>query len=368
MVISAFAEEETYTIAPIGSRVNFTVTHGLNDTRQPELYIFFTMNNTWQLYNEIVMSNLQKSGCVISLFSGAGGLDLGFKAAGLKPDVCFELDQFAVATLQANNPDMVTKCIDINNLATAPDIKTEVRNLSGYTGEKVLAVIGGPPCQSFSTAGKRMGFNDPRGRLVLSYLTIVEALSPEYCVFENVRGITSMHVTPGDTTSQLLVDFIVDKLKSLGYYLAYGILNAADYGVAQKRERFVIIGCRSKLVPLPKPTHSKQPTNNLKAWITLGDAIKHLEHVIAPTLAFSPATQTIMQSIPEGGNWRNLNVRDQKLVMGGAFLSGGGNVGFFRRLTYDQPAPTLVTSPVQKATVHKNLIKVEHSQRSPEIA
>jgi DNA (cytosine-5)-methyltransferase 1 len=196
-----------------------------------------------------------------------------------------------------------------------------------------------------------LGLNDPRGRLVLSYLKIVDALRPEFCVFENVRGIMSMRIDPQEDTSLPLVDYIVSFLQGIGYKISSGVLNAADFGVPQKRERFVILGCRSEKVPLPQPTHGKDCELTHKPWVTLADTIRPLENVPSPCTTFSPQTMSVMQRIPEGGNWRDLPLRDQKKFLGGAFHSGGGKVGFFRRLSYSEPAPTLVTSPVQKATL-----------------
>ena len=225
---------------------------------------------------------------IVSLFSGAGGLDVGFSLAGLEPDICFEWDSDAVETLKHNHPKVNVIKQDINALAASENIEAEVRRLTGFSGKKFLAVIGGPPCQAFSTAGHRLGMNDPRGRLVLSYLEIVDALRPEFCVFENVRGITSMHIDPQEKASLPLVDYIVNYLEGLGYQVSSDVINAADYGVAQKRERFVLIGCLSKKVSLPLRTHAKAGDLSLKPWVSLGDAIRPLERVPSLCANLSP--------------------------------------------------------------------------------
>jgi DNA (cytosine-5)-methyltransferase 1 len=125
-----------------------------------------------------------------------------------------------------------------------------------------------------------------------------------------------------------------------------------NYGVPQFRERFIIIGSRDKEdVFIPMPTHFQLHQSKGHRWLVLRDAIGDLEDAPGPCGSFSPERLRYLRAVPEGGNWRSLPDRVKPEAMGGAYLSGGGKVGFFRRLSYSQPSPTLVTSPVQKASM-----------------
>lgn len=148
------------------------------------------------------------------------------------------------------------------------------------------------------------------------------------------------------------MDVILSEFNKLGYKTVYGILDAVNYGVPQFRERFVLIGSRdNEDIFLPFPTHFQMHQDPQYRWRTLQDTIKDLEYDCGECAAFSKDRLAYLRLVPEGGNWRDLPEDIRKEAMGGAYGSGGGKVGFYRRLSYSQPSPTLVTSPVQKATM-----------------
>lgn len=292
---------------------------------------------------------------VISLFSGAMGLDIGLEKAGLHVVIGQDFDAACVATMRANGHRVLAG--DIRQI-TAEDLLA----LTGMQRGEPFLICGGPPCQPFSTAGKRLGINDPRGSLFMDFIRMIDYIRPRFFIMENVKGIMSAplkHVPlaerdKNDPEQQLgtVLDVILSEFGKLGYKTVYGILDAVNYGVPQFRERFVLIGSRDhEDIFLPLPTHFQRHQNSEYRWATLRSAIEDLEDNCGECTAFSPERLAILHMVPEGGNWRNLPIEVQKTALGGAFSSGGGKVGFFRRLSYNQPSPTLVTSPVQKATM-----------------
>lgn len=285
---------------------------------------------------------------VISFFSGAMGLDLGLEQAGLQVILGQDFEPACLDTMAANG-----------RLALGGDIRQiqaqDVMSVAGVVPGEIFLVCGGPPCQPFSTAGKRLGINDPRGSLFMDYIRMIDAIRPRFFVMENVKGIMSskLNLAPGEDTHGMttVLDVILHEFGKLGYQTVYGILDAVNYGVPQFRERFVLIGSRDgEDVFLPFPTHFQMHQEPGYRWRTLRDAIGSLTNA-GPCEAFSPERMKYLHLVPEGGNWKSLPETLRPAAMGGAYASGGGKVGFYRRLSYDQPSPTLVTSPVQKATM-----------------
>lgn len=216
----------------------------------------------------------------------------------------------------------------------------------------VFAVVGGPPCQAFSTAGKRLGTQDLRGSLYSEFLKVVSSIRPRFFVMENVKGLSSMHVDPSDKGSPLLLDLMLAEFAAAGYGTIHGLVDAVHYGSPEFRERLIIIGTRDgEEVFLPRPTHFPLHQHPQLRWRTLREAIGDLEGSSMPCAKFSPRVRKYLAMVPEGGNWRSLPSSHIREAMGGAYSSGGGKSGFFRRLSYLEPSPTLVTSPVQKATM-----------------
>ena len=251
----------------------------------------------------------------------------------------------------------------------------DLLNAGGIGAGELALLSGGPPCQPFSTAGKRMSLVDPRGSLFGRYLQLVSELTPRFFVIENVRGLVSaaLRHRPLDLRggghlplradeelgSLLKLAVLPEMTGRLGYEVSFGLVNAADYGVPQARDRVVFIGSRdhelagASIDELMPPTHTRSSPNGLSPWLTLRDALKGL-HDDGPRMGYSPARKRIFDSIPEGRNWRY--IRDElgdaalRDAMGGAYDSTGGRVGFWRRLAWHKVSPTLPTSPVQKAT------------------
>lgn len=299
---------------------------------------------------------------VISLFSGAMGLDLGLEKAGLDIKIGQDFDPWCAKTAFTNNKTFILG--DIRKLiAEDPSCKFLLEPAGLIPGE-AFAVVGGPPCQPFSTAGKRLGTNDPRGSLFMEFIHVIRKVRPRFFVMENVKGLLSAaikHIPINDRNGKpqdpdelpgSVFEVIRETFQELGYKMVYGVLDASHYGVPQFRERLVIVGSRDhEDIFLPVPTHFQYHQNINYRWVTLRDAIEDLEDNPGLCATFSQERLNYLRQIPMGGNWRNLPPGVVELAMGGAFHSGGGKVGFYRRLDYDQPAPTLVTSPVQKATM-----------------
>lgn len=286
---------------------------------------------------------------VVSLFSGAMGLDLGLIDAGLTVAVCQEFDKWCAETIRKNKHRVVEG--DIRKLIQDDPKCNFLLKPAKLKQNAVFAVVGGPPCQSFSTAGKRKGVEDERGMLYNQFIHVVSTLRPRFFVMENVKGLASMPRDPNDKKSPPLLEQILAEFKTLGYHTVHGVLDAVHYGTPQFRERLVIVGSRDKeAIFLPSPTHFHMHQNANMRWKTLGDAIGDLEEG-GPYSTFSSKVTQYLKLIPEGGNWRSLPPASAKAAMGGAYESGGGKVGFYRRLTYTEPSPTLVTSPNQKATM-----------------
>lgn len=292
---------------------------------------------------------------VISLFSGAMGLDIGLEKAGLHVRIGQDFDAHCVETMRINGHNVLGG--DIRNIAPE-DLLSKV----GLSVGEPFLICGGPPCQPFSTAGKRLGINDPRGSLFMDFIRMIDYIRPRFFIMENVKGIISSPLKPvspekrdpDDPDQQLgtVLDVILAEFKKLGYKTVYGVLDAVNYGVPQFRERFILIGSRDgEDIFLPFPTHFQMHQDQTYRWRVLSDAIKDLEDDPRECASFSQDRLQYLRMVPEGGNWRSLPFGVVEKAMGGAYHSGGGKVGFYRRLSYAQPSPTLVTSPVQKATM-----------------
>lgn len=292
---------------------------------------------------------------VISLFSGAMGLDIGLGKAGLNVVMGQDFDRSCVDTMKANGHNVLGG--DIREM--------EPQQLLNITGLKVgepFLICGGPPCQPFSTAGKRLGINDPRGSLFMDFIRMIDYIKPRFFVMENVKGIMSAplkHVplserdeNDSEQKAGTVLDVILSEFNKLGYKTVYGVLDAVNYGVPQFRERFVLIGSRdAEDVFLPIPTHFQMHQSSEYRWRTVGDVISDLELDKGECASLSEDRKKFLHMIPEGGNWRDLPKDLIPTAMGGAYESGGGKAGFYRRLSYNQPSPTVVTSPIQKATM-----------------
>lgn len=297
----------------------------------------------------------------LSFFSGALGLDLGLEKAGFKPLLVCENDKFCISTIRKNKPD-VPLIEDIRDYSVS-----DIRSVAGI-GEKdsVDLVIGGPPCQAFSTAGARKSFEDDRGNVFIKYLEIATDLNAKFIVIENVRGLLSAplkhrpHNQRGEGFPPLIEDerpggalkYILSFLEGKGYGISFNLYNSANYGTPQIRERVVIVASRDgKKLPYLNPTHSDDPKWGLPQWNTFESATSTLSRCDNEECAeFPEGRLKYYRMIGPGGNWKSLPIDLQKEAMGNAYNSGGGKTGFFRRLAWDRPSPTLLTSPTMPAT------------------
>ena len=289
----------------------------------------------------------------ISLFSGAMGLDIGLMEAGIRIEIGQDFDAFCVQTMQFNGHRGLLG--DIREIE--PDDILDRTTLS--VGQPFL-ICGGPPCQPFSTAGKRLGINDPRGSLFKDFVRMIDAMKPRFFVMENVKGLMSAMLKDesGNNTKIKVLDIILEEFHKLHYKTVYGVLDAVNYGVPQFRERFLLVGSRdNEDIFMPVPTHFHVHQDPEYRWRTLGNTIRDLEDTPGECESFSEKRLRYLRMVPEGGNWRDLPQDFIPEAMGGAYESGGGKVGFYRRLSYSQPSPTVVTSPVQKATMMCHPIK-----------
>lgn len=292
---------------------------------------------------------------VVDLFSGCGGLSEGFRQAGF--NLIAANDNWPVASRTFQNNHKIEPIV-----GSIEDMGIYGKLLAAAKGADV--VVGGPPCQSFSTAGKRLSVKDPRGNLVLDFIRFVNDIKPKAFVMENVRGILSAAIKhrpleerkngiPLSKDEELgsALKFILSEFKRTGYNVTYGLLNSADYGVPQKRQRVFFLGAKNGVtIDIPKKTHSDKGSYGIKKWTTFGDATKDLKENKPEHMTYSDEKKRIFDLVPPGGNWRSLPKDMHKEVLGGAYGSGGGKVGFFRRLSFGEPSPTLMTSPIQKGT------------------
>lgn len=209
----------------------------------------------------------------VDLFCGAGGFTEGFKkAGGFKTVLAVDSDQQAINTFSHNHPEINAICEDVSNLSAA--------TLSFLIKDSVDVVIGGPPCQGFSLAGRRLP-EDPKNQLFREYVRIVKTLNPELIIFENVVGLISMQ-------NGSVLEAICEEFTAIGYIISFDILNAANYGVAQARSRFILIGRRSGgQIKMPAISHSEQNNNasfdlfssELKPYISVKEALSNLPEI-----------------------------------------------------------------------------------------
>ncbi|MCI9365853.1 MAG: DNA cytosine methyltransferase [Clostridia bacterium] len=200
----------------------------------------------------------------IELFAGSGGLGTGFLNAGFNIISANDIWEPAAKTYIANHPNVRYIVKDITDLTG-----NELLENTGYIKEDIDVIIGGPPCQGFSTLGKRF-IDDPRNKLFREYVRIVDEISPSFFVMENVLGILSME-------KGKVLENIIKAFNDIHYNVEYKILNAAEFGIPQQRERVIFIGTKTnKAILYPKETHTLNGAPNLEKALTLWEAISDL--------------------------------------------------------------------------------------------
>ncbi len=310
------------------------IRHPINDYRVYPIESLKQFENLGFLFDneaDKVRIKARRKFKVLELFAGAGGLALGLEKAGLECVLLNEIDKDACRTLRANRPNWNVAEGDVSLL-----------DFTSYQG-KVDVVTGGFPCQAFSYAGKKLGFEDVRGTLFYQFARAVKETQPLIAVGENVRGLITHD--QGRTVATM-----VDILNELGYdVVPPRVLKAIFHRVPQKRERMIMVALRRDAnlqFEFPKPS---------KKLYTLKDALKKGDLFDADVpksegQKYPKRKKEILDEVPPGGYWRDLPIDLQKEYMLKSFYLGGGKTGMARRMSWDEPSLTLTCSPAQKQT------------------
>lgn len=269
----------------------------------------------------------------IELFAGGGGLALGMEKAGFQHVLLNEFDKHACATLRKNRPNWNIVEGDVHEV-----------DFSAFH-HKVDLLSGGFPCQAFSYAGNKAGFEDARGTLFFELARAVKEIQPRVFVGENVKGLCTHDNGHTFVTIQQIIN-------ELDYTLMpVEVLKAVQYQVPQKRERLFLVAVRNDLVDKAKFAYPS-PYHRV---VTLRDAFYQgdLFTTDVPQSAgqeYPQRKKEIMKLVPMGGNWKDLPEDIQREYMKGSFELGGGKTGIARRLSLDEPSLTLTCAPAMKQT------------------
>lgn len=265
------------------------------------------------------MAGQNKKLTIIDLFSGVGGLSLGFEQLGF--DILFanDNDRWISETFKANHPNTEFYCGDVKDLSAA-DIKKRIKN------KHVNVLVAGIPCQSFSMAGYRIrkdvdNVNDPRHFLFRKFIEIASGLKPDIVLIENVKGILSSH--EGSIKKE-----IIDELEKIGYSVECRLLNAADYGVPQTRERVIFIGNRihkKNIYPIKTHENKHEP---------VGKFLKNIVSLNHEPRVLTGITLQRVKLIKPGENWTSLPKKMQ---------TKSRHSGAFGRIDPNKPSRTLTT-------------------------
>lgn len=307
---------------------------------------------------------------VISLFSGAGGLDIGLEQAGFDTVLCIENDINCRTTLKHNRPNWKVFDTSIkykngeNSIREPGNIRdidvNEVLDFIDAKPREITLVVGGAPCQPFSNMGKKQGQHDEKnGDLFLEFVRMVRGIKPKAFIFENVAGITqNKHMD--------VLGYMIKNFEGSGYGISSAILNAANYGVPQRRERFFLIGIQNCENPaFPLPTHSKddktwdsfvrdldnKPVYNPKKWLSVSEAFKKLPHNYKKrndyaVMNISPKVVERMKYISQGENFKVLPMDMRPNCWKNGKHQGNDTFG---RLIADLPAVTIRTAAYNPA-------------------
>lgn len=293
------------------------------------------------LYRRAMSPKMQDAPKAIALFSGCGGLSLGFAAAGFKLVGHVEIDDSANKIYSANFSDSRLLGTDICDIT-----ESQIQAWKKEFG-RIDVVIGGPPCQGFSLAGKRDP-DDARNHLFKYYSSIVSLLHPKAFVFENVRLLTSMKTADG----RLFIDCIYDSFSKAGYRLSKKEINMADYGVPQSRERVVIVGVRNDIdvcFNFPMATHQINADTlslfEMPRQVSFRDATCDLIHLESGDVSDDPLHWAIvhpehvirwLKDVPEGCSAHENANPDLR-------PPSGFNTTY-KRIKWDEPCSTITTN------------------------
>ncbi len=279
---------------------------------------------------------------VIDLFCGCGGLSYGFEKAGFDILLGIDNDSKALETFKLNHKNSKSICGDITNITYEKDIKPLIGN------KTIDVIIGGPPCQGMSLSGPRQ-FEDPRNKLYLSYIRLVDEIRPKAFVIENVPGLVGLF-------GGKIKDSIIEKFTDMGYKIKHEILCAADYGVPQNRRRVVFVGmkngdfdypekkdgivsCEMALSDLPtleneigidEMKYISKPLNEYQKLMRKKSKVVK-NHVAAQ---HSEKVQKIISLVPDGGNYKDLPEE---------YINSRNFHVAWTRFASNKPAPTIDT-------------------------
>lgn len=284
-------------------------------------------------WDEQMQTKPKRNYTAIELFAGGGGLALGMHKAGFKHLLLNELDHSACETLRHNQPNWNVVEQDVHSVDFTP-----------FAGQ-VDFISGGFPCQAFSYAGEKRGFEDARGTLFFELARAVRETRPKVFMGENVRGLFTHD---SGRTLQTIKDVITD----LGYTLIEPrVLKAIQYMVPQKRERLILIAIRNDIAPYVQ-FHWPDPYPYV---LTLRDAfykgiLYDCDVPLSVGQKYPTRKREIMDMVPMGGDWRDLPPNIQVEYMKGSLHLEGGKTGVARRLSLDEPSLTLTCAPAMKQT------------------
>jgi len=315
------------------------------------------------------------------------GLEIGLeKTERFSTVACVESEQAFCESIRANKAGgRLGESLRVFERDIRDVDPQEILTKTGLVPGEIDLLSGGPPCQSFSTAGRRGTVQDPRGTLLWEFLRFVKVLKPRFFLMENVRGLLSAALRhrpiaerpekggcpldpeeePGSVVRLFAKE--LQEMADVAYHMDCFEVNAVNYGAPQLRERALFIGNRyNAIVDFPGPTHgaplghgsidNEQESlfgdikRELHPWRTLRDAIGGLHEDNPVVMDFSPRKKGFLALVPPGSNWRSLPVELQKESMGEAWHAKGGRSGWWRRLSFDLPCPTLVTMPNHAST------------------
>lgn len=297
----------------------------------------------------------------LSLFSGAGGLDLGLEEAGwsILGQVEFEAD--AAQTLRQRGHNSGHEPVVIENAIENVDSRRLRRNFGLRRGELDL-LAGGPPCQPFTTSGLRRALHDRRASALFpAYLDFVSEFQPKALLIENVDGMLSAALRHRPLTERggrnrplerdemkgSFLQWFLGELAEQGYALSWGVAEAADYGVPQMRQRSIVIGVRgTHPCYLPPAEFGPDPLLPVR---TVKDALASVGE-LGPVQPLSARKRSVYELIPPGGNWRDLPIEVQEQTMGAAYFADGGKSGWWRRLDWERASPTILGMPDHSST------------------
>ena len=270
-------------------------------------------------------NTLENNQCTfIEVCAGAGGLSSGLIKAGFTPLLLNDNNKDCCDTLKRNHPDTNIICSPMEKLDLTPYI------------DKVDLLTGGIPCQSYSQSGLRKGLEDPRGELIYTFIDMIHLIKPKLFMIENVKGLITHD--SGETIKKIIQLLNREQL----YDIEYKLLNSAEYGVPQKRERVFIVGKRKHLnIQFQYP----EKNNSIK---TLQDVL--VDVPVSPCAKYTEEKINLFKLIPQGGCWVNLPEDLQKSYLGNSYFSGGGKRGILHRLSMAKPSLTLLCTPSQKQT------------------